>query len=88
MLGVSNGEVSLSQNMSAYWQNFAKHGNPNGAGLPYWPSYHAHADDTMVLDAGEGNVRSTTRYHAEQCDFFDQQPFSVCAATASQDVYV
>jgi para-nitrobenzyl esterase len=33
--------------MGAYWTNFAKHGDPNGAGLPIWPAY-APASDRML----------------------------------------
>ena len=32
-------DVALSNAMSSYWTNFAKTGNPNGAGLPGWPTY-------------------------------------------------
>ncbi len=29
----------VSDRMQAYWTNFARTGNPNGAGLPPWPAY-------------------------------------------------
>jgi para-nitrobenzyl esterase len=38
----------MAQRISAYWVNFAKTGNPNGAGLPHWPRYHSSTD--MLMD--------------------------------------
>ncbi len=38
--------VALSAN--GYWANFAKTGNPNGAGLPHWPAYSTTKD--VLLD--------------------------------------
>ena len=32
-------DTKLSDTISTYWTNFAKTGNPNGAGAPPWPAY-------------------------------------------------
>ncbi|WP_266365757.1 carboxylesterase/lipase family protein [Tellurirhabdus rosea] len=32
-------DAELARQMSAYWANFIKTGNPNGKGLPPWPAY-------------------------------------------------
>ncbi|MEM8484954.1 MAG: carboxylesterase family protein [Bacteroidota bacterium] len=39
---------TLASQMSAYWVNFVKTGNPNGEGLPQWP---AAADQFLRLDS-------------------------------------
>ena len=38
----------LSSEMVEYWTNFARNGNPNGDGLPQWPTYDA-ADNWQVM---------------------------------------
>jgi para-nitrobenzyl esterase len=32
-------DLAISELMSTYWTNFAKHGNPNGPGVPQWPEF-------------------------------------------------
>jgi para-nitrobenzyl esterase len=41
----------LSEQMMSYWVNFAKSGDPNGPGLPRWPTYHEAPG--MVMELGE-----------------------------------
>jgi hypothetical protein len=43
-------EQTLSSQMSDYWTNFAKRGDPNGMGLPTWPRFDRDSLQVMVLD--------------------------------------
>jgi para-nitrobenzyl esterase len=39
----------ISALMSAYWTNFAKHGDPNGKGLPVWPAFGDRTPEVMYF---------------------------------------
>jgi len=43
-------DTRISDLMSSYWVNFAKKGDPNGAGLPVWPAFDEKEQKTMIFD--------------------------------------
>jgi para-nitrobenzyl esterase len=43
-------EYELAKKMNTYWANFAKTGNPNGAGLPTWPAYTNQNQDMLDVE--------------------------------------
>jgi para-nitrobenzyl esterase len=49
----SPADRQLAALMSDYWTNFAKRGDPNGAGLPQWPAF---SDKNEVLHLGNSAV--------------------------------
>ncbi|KAB7732431.1 carboxylesterase family protein [Rudanella paleaurantiibacter] len=44
----------LARQMSAYWANFIRTGNPNGTGLPTWPAYSVGSKQVLMLDTQIG----------------------------------
>ena len=50
----------------SYWTNFAKNGDPNGAGLPTWPRYSS-ASDQLLDFTNDGPVGKTSP-HKERWD--------------------
>ena len=56
------GDWTVSDLVSTYWTNFAKHGNPNGPGVPSWPEFTPGDRRVMYFHntAGPGPVPSAT----------------------------
>jgi len=59
----------LSDAMINYWTNFAKTGNPNGAGLPAWPEYNRKEKPRMYLDVEVASA-PLTQNEIERYNFF------------------
>ncbi|WOB10002.1 carboxylesterase/lipase family protein [Piscinibacter gummiphilus] len=49
-------QQALSDTMVKYWANFAKNGDPNGAGVPTWAAYTQANDSYQGLDIGTNGV--------------------------------
>jgi carboxylesterase type B len=45
-------DEKLSQIMQSYWTNFAKSGDPNGAGVPKWVAWNADQEPYMAFSQG------------------------------------
>ncbi len=50
-------DYKLSDLMQTYWTNFAKTGNPNGAGAPDWPQYNSQGDWQVMHLSPEPGAR-------------------------------
>ncbi len=44
----------LATLMSSYWVNFITGGNPNGNGLPEWPTYNGDTQQAMIFNTTSG----------------------------------
>ncbi|MBU6297241.1 MAG: carboxylesterase family protein [Alphaproteobacteria bacterium] len=53
--------------LQAYWTNFAKTGDPNGPGLPHWPSF---GTQQHYIDFTDHGVAQGTGLRAQACRFF------------------
>lgn len=56
---------------AAYWTNFAKTGNPNGAGLPQWPAYEESAGFPVMHLKAPAAVEPDA--HRARYEFLDRQ---------------
>jgi para-nitrobenzyl esterase len=59
----------VADQMSSYWVNFARSGNPNGSGLPTWQEHRVgESDRAMILDADPSTERLPAKARLELYD--------------------
>ncbi len=62
-------DYELSIQMSQYWVNFAKTGDPNGEGLPRWPQYDREGEPR--LEFATYGTAATSKVREHKLDLFD-----------------
>ena len=56
-----NSTFAPGQSLKPYWVNFAKSGDPNGAGLPQWPRFTLQGQQHVLFDAKGVTVEGPLR---------------------------
>jgi para-nitrobenzyl esterase len=60
----------LSEQMQAYWTNFARTGDPNGEGLPEWPKFTKDAQGYMAFTDNGAAAKAGLR--RDYCELWRQ----------------
>jgi para-nitrobenzyl esterase len=56
LAGASAPDLKVADQMSSYWANFARTGNPNGPGLPEWQAHQVGGSDRAIVLDAEANT--------------------------------
>jgi len=65
----TDADRKLAEEMSSYWVNFAKTGDPNGRGLPTWPAFKPSDERTLRLST---TIEPIPIPDKSGLDFFDR----------------
>ncbi|MBY9067932.1 carboxylesterase family protein [Hyphomonas sp. WL0036] len=68
-LKVTPNDLTLTEAMMTYWTNFARTGDPNGTGVPEWPSYSLDRDVWLDLNH---SIRVIEGLRARKLDILEE----------------
>ena len=61
--------------MESYWTNFAKTGDPNGAGLPAWPPFASSTGNEVMHLSSDSKAKPEQNRARDDSEFFRFQEF-------------
>jgi len=70
--GMDAEKIPLAKYLMSYYADFAKTGDPNGAGLPVWPKYSVEKKERIYLD-NEVTVAPLTQKEIDRYQYFNKQ---------------
>lgn len=62
-------DYKLEENLTNYWVNFAKTGNPNGDGLAEWKTYDKQSGNILLIG---DKTESRPALYKKEFDFLDK----------------
>jgi para-nitrobenzyl esterase len=64
-------DKEVSKMMQSYWVNFAKTGNPNSKGLPFWSMYDTTKNTIFEFNA-QGSAETISDYRKSRLDVIEK----------------
>jgi para-nitrobenzyl esterase len=68
-VGWDDRDRELSEELSSYWVNFARTGNPNGDRLPEWPAYDETGE--QAIEFATSGTAPTSKVRADKLNLFN-----------------
>jgi len=62
-------DYQIEENLTNYWVNFAKSGNPNGPGLPAWKTYEIQSGNILLIG---DKIESRPDLFKRELDFLEK----------------
>ncbi len=81
---LSQEDLRFGNTLRTYWLNFARTGDPNGAGLPHWPRFDPAAGSDLTLELGS-NIQTRENLKQRMADALERRALARRARFESPD---